>query len=75
MGKGGEKSFSMKAILEGFFVSPSGIDGTPAKTWIVAQVSAMCPTDGPSKYEGTSCTDGQFCISRVLRQMAKSAKD
>lgn len=49
----------------GFFVSPSGIDGTPAKTWIVDQESAMCPTDGPSKYEGTSCTDGQFCLCRV----------
>lgn len=50
----------------GFFVSPSGTDGTAAKTWIMAQESAMCPTDGPSKYEGTSCTDGQFCLCRVL---------
>lgn len=49
----------------GFFVSPSGTDGTAAKTWIMAQESAMCPTDGPSKYEGTSCTDGQFCLCRV----------
>ena len=53
-------------VLIFFFVSPSGTDGTTAKTWIVAQDSAMCPTDGPSKYEGTSCTDGQFCLSGAL---------
>lgn len=58
----------------GGFWSPFGKDGTAAKTWIVAQESAMCPTDGASKYEGTSCTDGQFCMSRVWRQMVKSAK-
>lgn len=68
----------MKAILKGFFcvcVCPSGIDRTAAKAWIVAQESAMCPTDGPSKYEGTSCTDGRFCLGTVSRQMAKSAED
>lgn len=47
------KDFSMKAILEGFFVSRPGTQGTAARTWTVAQDSAMCPTDGPSKYEGT----------------------
>lgn len=49
----------------GGFLSPFGKDETAAKTWIVAQESAMCPTDGTSIYEGTSCTDGQFCVSRV----------
>lgn len=51
--KGEMKDFSMKAILEGFFVSRPGTQGTAARTWTVAQDSAMCPTDGPSKYEGT----------------------
>ncbi len=64
MGKEGRKDLPIKAILE-FFVSPSATDGTAAKPWIVAQESAMCPTDGPSKYEGTSCTDGQICQCTV----------
>ena len=68
--RGGEKR-KEKLLNEGetqglffffFYVSPSGTDGTPANTWIVARESAMCPTDGPSKYEGTSRTDGQFFL-------------
>lgn len=74
-GKRTEEKHLNEGDTRGFFVSPSGTDGTAAKTWIEAQESAMCPTDGPSKYEGTSCTDGQFCMCRVQTQMAKSAKD
>lgn len=59
-----------------FFLSVLvGMDGTAAKAWLVAQGRAMCPTDGPSKYEGASCTDGQFCFGGVRRQIAKPAAD
>lgn len=57
-----------------FFVCPSGINGTPSEAWLVAQENAMCPTDGPSKNEGASCADGQFCLGRVWRQTGKSAE-
>lgn len=75
VGEGGRKKERLlkRAMLERlfFFVSPSGTDGPAANTWIVAQESAMCPTDGPSENEGTSCTDGPFRLRRVSRQMAK----
>lgn len=63
MRKEGRNSFSEFF----FFACLFGTDGAVARTWTVAQESAMCPTDGTSKYEGTSCTDGQFCLGIVQR--------
>lgn len=71
--RSGEKR-KKQLLTGGFCVCPSGINGTPSKAWLMAQENAMCPTDGPSKNEGASCADGQFCLGRVWRQIGKSAE-